>query len=68
MTNRCLGISLRFKASVEVITLSLSTGAKGKLTGLEPVAIIKYLDSNSSLLPSSFLTASRVADIKVPTP
>ena len=49
MTIRCLGISRRLKASVEVITRSLSIEIKGKVEGLEPVAIIKLVAERVSL-------------------
>ena len=42
---KCLGISFSFNASVDVIILSLSTLANGKIAGLLPVAIIMFLDS-----------------------
>jgi hypothetical protein len=45
MTIICLGISFSFKASVEVITRSLSTLTKGKVEGLEPVAIMVFFAS-----------------------
>jgi hypothetical protein len=43
MMIRCLGISVSFKASVEVMMRSLSTLTKGSLVGLLPVAMIVYL-------------------------
>ena len=49
MTIRCLGISRRLKASVEVITRSLSIVIKGKAEGLEPVAMIKFFAESVSL-------------------
>ena len=68
MTTKCFGISFKFKASVEVIILSLSKVMKGKLLGLEPVAIMVYLDSILSDEPSFLEILILVADSKLPKP
>ena len=43
ITTRCLGISVKVKASVEDITRFLSISIPGKLVGLLPVAITIFL-------------------------
>jgi dihydrolipoamide dehydrogenase len=45
---KCFGISFSFRASVEVIILSLSKVINGKDEGLEPVAIMVFFASISS--------------------
>ena len=58
---KCFGISLSFNASVEVITLSLSKEIKGRVPGLEPVAIILFLASMIWVsLPSIFMWVASI--------
>ena len=66
MTTICLGISFNFNASVEVIILSLSTLIKGKLPGLDPVAIIMFLASIVCSLSEEILMWFE--SIKLPIP
>jgi hypothetical protein len=68
MTIRCLGTSVRFNASVEVMMRFLSIGRKGNAVGFEPVAIITFLVLNSSTLPSSAVTLIVFLSTKDPTP
>ena len=68
MMIKCLGTSGNFKASVEVMMRSLSKVMKGKLAGLDPVAIMAYLVSMVSEVPSAWVTAICVASTKEPTP
>ena len=68
ITIRCLGTSLSLRASVEVITRSLSSLIKGKVAGLEPVAMIAYFVVIVSEVPSEAVIFSSVGDSKLPTP
>ena len=68
ITIRCLGTSFSLRASVEVITRSLSRVIKGKEAGLEPVAIIVYLASISCSVASAAVIFIWVGDTKEPTP
>ena len=68
MMIKCFGISGNFKASVEVIILSLSNLIKGKVEGFEPVAIIMVAPSIVSDEPSAFAIATWVASTKEPNP
>ena len=47
---------------------SLSTGIKGKIVGLEPVAMIIFLAEITSEEPSSFVTFTVLAESNEPKP
>ena len=66
ITIMCFGISLSFKASVDVMIRSLSSFINGKFDGLLPVAIIVFFASIS--LVSSPETVICVASLKLPKP
>ena len=68
MMIKCLGTSFNFKASVEVMIRSLSIVIKGNEEGFEPVAMIIFLASKVSEVPSAFATATCVASTKEPKP
>lgn len=68
ITIRCLGISCKLRASVEVMIRFLSIGKNGKAVGLEPVAIITFLVVNCSVVPSAFVTLMVFLSINEPTP
>ena len=68
ITTKCFGISGSFKASVEVIILSLSNSIKGKEAGLDPVAIIMLVPSIVSSDPSFFEIFTWVVSTKDPIP
>ena len=65
---KCLGTSGNFKASVDVMILSLSNLIKGKEDGFEPVAIIIFLPSITSEVPSALVTLILVLLSKEPNP
>ena len=66
ITIMCLGISFSSKASVEVITRSLSKVIKGNEPGFDPVAIMVFLASMVVSLSPSILMW--VASTKLPKP
>ncbi|MNT14832.1 hypothetical protein D3C72_1498530 [compost metagenome] len=68
MTIRCLGISFRLSASVEVMILFLSTGKKGNEVGFDPVAIITFLPVICSVEPSAFVILMVFLSTNEPTP
>ena len=68
ITIKCFGTSGNFKASVEVIILSLSNLIKGKVAGFEPVAIIMLVPSITSEEPSFLAIFTCVLSTKEPKP
>ena len=68
ITIKCFGTSVIFKASVDVIIRFLSTGIKGKIVGLEPVAMMMCFPDKISELPSSLFTFTVLAESKEPKP
>jgi hypothetical protein len=68
ITTMCLGTSVMFNASVEVIILFLSIGRNGKLVGLEPVAMITFLAVICSVLPSFLVILTVFLSTNEPKP